>query len=244
MNIRIVALVGIGAIIFAACATPNSPTPTPTAVEIAAATATALPQATSTSLPTATATSTSTPTFTATSTPMAKATATLEPTATSTPAPTTAPRNTATPKPTAVPPTATTAALNVEVPPPQVFQFDVGGFMQYLEFAHEKYQRMLEYVGGAIKGDYVGSCNMFIMKRDELMAIAAFTDVPEQWKAMVDEYHSLRTQAFVATDPIHQLCKGRGGTISEETARTFTSLLDRAQNRMYEMLQQAQAMTQ
>lgn len=103
---------------------------------------------------------------------------------------------------------------------------------------------MLEYMGGAFKGDYRGTCNMFNIRRNDLMSIVAFTNVPEQWKAMVDEYHDLRTQAFVVTDPIHQLCQGGGGAISEETARAISSLLDRAQNRMYEMLQQAASLTQ
>jgi hypothetical protein len=143
-----------------------------------------------------------------------------------------------------VPATPTTAPAGASVPPPLVFEFTPGGFMQYLDYAHKRYQMMLEYVGGAFKGDYIGSCNLFNIRRNDLMSIVAFTNVPEEWRAMVDDYHSLRTQAFIVTDPIHQLCQGGGGTVSEETARAISDLLDRAQNRMYEMLQQARAMTQ
>jgi hypothetical protein len=240
MNFRIIALAALGAIIFAACASPNTTTPTPTAVEIAVATATASPRATSTSLPTATATSTPTPTATATTT--------LEPTPTATALPATAPpatpRYTATPRPTAVPPTATAAPSSVSVPPPQVFQFDAGGFMKYLDYAKQKYATLKGFVGGAAKGDYVGSCNLFIQFRGELLGIVAFSGAPEQWQAIVDEYHDFRTQAITVIDPIEQICLTGGGSVDAETDRRILDLLDRAQNRMYQMLQQAKTMTQ
>ena len=115
--------------------------------------------------------------------------------------------------------------------------------MKYLDYAKQKYDLLKGFVGGAAKGDYVGGCNMFIQFRGELLGIAAFSDVPEQWRVMVDEYHSFRTQAITVIDPIYQICLN-GGTVDEETDRKIIDLLDRAQNRMYEMLQQAKAMTQ
>jgi hypothetical protein len=61
---------------------------------------------------------------------------------------------------------------------------------------------------------------------------------------MVDEYHNFRTQAITVIDPIYKLCLGGGGTVDAETDRRIIDLLNRAQNRMYEMLKQAKSMTQ
>lgn len=116
--------------------------------------------------------------------------------------------------------------------------------MKYLDYAKQKYSTLKGFVGGAAKGDYVGSCNMFIQFRGELLGIVAFSGAPEQWQAMVDEYHNFRTQAIIVIDPIDKLCLGGGGTVDEETGRRIIDLLDRAQNRMYEMLKQAKSMTQ
>jgi hypothetical protein len=128
------------------------------------------------------------------------------------------------------------------VPPAESFEFTPGGFMKYLDYAHAKYQKILQFVGGASKGDYVGSCTLFDQYRGELLGIVAFTNAPEAWKTMVDEYNSLRTQAIVVIDPIDRVCRGGGGKISEETDRQINGLLDHAQNRMYEMLEQARTM--
>jgi hypothetical protein len=96
---------------------------------------------------------------------------------------------------------------------------------------------MLTFVGGAAKGDYVGNCNIFNQFRGEMLGIVSFSNVPEQWRAMVDEYHNFRTQAIVVAEPIYRGCQNGGGTIDEETDRKITGLLDCTQNRMYEMLQ-------
>ncbi len=234
----------VGMVLLSACTAPNPPTLVPTEIAVFAPTSTPTVAPTATKAPSATPADTPTHTPTATSTATSEPTATSTPTATITPRVTTTPRNTATPKPTQVPATATTAPSAVFVPPPQVFQFDVGAFMKYLEFAHKKYQDVLKYVGGAAKGDYVGNCRYFGQFHDDMLGIVAFTNVPDQWKAMVDEYHALRTEAIIATDPINQICHSGGGTVSDETDRHATSVLDRAQNRMYEMLQQAKAMIQ
>ncbi len=224
----------------------NSGLLTPTAMNAATALPTLLPTSTSTSVPpsTATATSTNTPTATVlpTSTPMPS------PTATATPVSTATPKNTAAPKPTKIAPTATATATlaiassSVEVPPPQLFQFDAGGFIKYLDYAHLKYQLYLQGHGGVSKGDYIGSCVWFNQIRGEILGVVAFTNAPPEWQAMVNEYNSLREQAIIAIEPVNAVCARGGGTISAEADHQILALFDHAQNRMYQMLQQAKAM--
>ncbi len=114
--------------------------------------------------------------------------------------------------------------------------------MKYLDYAHTKYQAFLKGHGGAAKGDYVGSCAWFNQIRGEVLGIVSFTDAPEAWQTMVSEYNSLREQAIVAMEPINAVCARGGGTISAETDQQIISFFDHAQNRMYQMLQQAKAM--
>lgn len=223
-----------------------SPTGTPAPAEPPIATATAIPPAT-TAAPTATATPVPTATPIPTETPLPTTTPTVAPTETSTPLPTATkpPAPTATPKPAQPTPTATAIAApvsSVVIPPPQVFSFDPGGFMQYLEYAHGKYQLMTKMVGAATRQP--GSCLVFNQYRNEIMAIPNFTGAPEPWTAMVAEYNDLRTQAFITVEPIQALCQGGGGTLAEGEDRKIIDFFDRAQNRMYEMLQQAKTLTQ
>ncbi len=206
----------------------------PTFTQIAALPTTEPPTATSTTTPTVTPTSTRTPTSTSTSTP----------TVAFTPAPTATPRNTATPKPTRV--AATTTATNapasgVVVPPPEVFQFDIGGFIKYLDQAHLRYQQLSGMIGLATRQS--GSCREFNEYYNGVLGLVEFKDAPEPWAAMVTEYNNFRTQVLVVIDPVTQVCKGRGGSLDSDTVRKMLSLLDQAQSRMYQMLQQAKAMT-
>jgi hypothetical protein len=167
------------------------------------------------------------------------------PTETFTPAPTATPRNTATPKPARIAATTTPTSApvsNVVVPPPQIFQFDVGGFMKYLDSAHLRYQQLTGMIGLATR--QTGSCREFIEFYNGVLGLVAFTGAPEPWTSMVEEYNAFRTQVLIGIEPVNQVCKGGGGHVDEETARKMLALLDRAQNRMYEMLQQAKAMTQ
>lgn len=221
------------------CGTPGllNPTLTATVTVAPAATQTAPPTATEPPAPTSTRAATATATPTSTPTPA--------PTETSTPVPTATPRNTATPQPAQVAPAATattTPASSVVVPPPQVFQFDVGGFMQYLDYAHSKYQQMTFIIGAATK--QTGSCRAFNQIYGEILGVVAFTGAPEAWQAMVEEYNALRTQVIITIEPVNRVCQAGGGTVDEETDRQMLDFLDRAQNRMYEMLQQAQSMIQ
>jgi hypothetical protein len=130
----------------------------------------------------------------------------------------------------------------VVVPPPQVFPFDVGGFMTYLDYAHSKYQRLTTMIGSATRR--TGSCSAFNQLYGEILGVVAFSGAPEQWQALVEEYNALRTQVIITIEPVNRVCQGGGGVVDEETDRLMLDFVDRAQNRMYEMLQQAQAMIQ
>jgi hypothetical protein len=212
----------------------------PTVTQTAAPSATEPPTATSTAAPTATTKPTSTPAPIATTPP----TSTAAPTETFAPAPTVTRRNTATPKPTKVVATATPTGAPVSsgvVPPPQVFQFDVGGFMKYLDYAHLRYQQLAGMIGLATRK--TGSCREFAEFYNGILGIVAFADAPEPWTAMVEEYNTFRAQALSVVEPVNQVCKAGGGSVDDETDRKMLALLDRAQNRMYEMLQQAKTMT-
>lgn len=240
---RTLGFVIIIAALLSGCSTamPTTPVTASTQVVMLAATETAAP--TATQPPTATATSTPTATPTVTASP----TSTPTPTETATPTSTSTPRHTATPRPTKVPVTATatataTPASSAVVPLADVFSFDAGGFMKYLDYAHLKYQMATALVGGATHQS--GNCRQANQLYNEMLAIALFTGAPEPWQTMVEEYNTLRTQAFITYDPVHKVCQAGGGTIDEETGRRMIDFFDRAQNRMYEMLQQAKAMTQ
>ena len=115
--------------------------------------------------------------------------------------------------------------------------------MKYLDYAHAKYQALLAGHGSIAKGEHVGSCVWFDQIRGEILGIVAFSAAPEQWQAMVSEYNSLRTQAIIVIEPINKVCKAGGGTIPTETDQKIIALYDMAQNRMYQMLQQAKSMT-
>jgi hypothetical protein len=231
-------------VLLAACGS-STPAPTPTAAPTEtsvppAATSTALPtptetpQPTATSMPAPTATPSATATPLATTTPKAPATLKSPPTPRATAVP-------ATPAPTTAPVAASGAASGA-VPPPQVFQFSGDGFRQYLDYAHVKYQAFLAEFGSVAKGDHAGSCNWFFQRRNELLGIVALTGAPEPWTAMVEEYNSFRTQTLAVIEPLNALCGGGGGAIPEGLDRQITDLFDRAQNRMYEMLNQAKTM--
>ena len=97
---------------------------------------------------------------------------------------------------------------------------------------------------GAVKGDYAARCSWPYQARGDLLGIVAFSGAPEQWHSMVNEYHSLRGQAIRIIEPVHAVCQAGGGVVSGEVAQQIIDFFDMAQNRMYEMLQQAQAMTQ
>ncbi len=60
---------------------------------------------------------------------------------------------------------------------------------------------------------------------------------------MVTEYNNFRTQVLVVIDPVTQVCKGEGGSVDSDAVRKMLTLLDQAQNRMYQILQQAKEMT-
>jgi hypothetical protein len=234
----------ISLLLVTACTATSAPTATPTTIAPVAPTSTQPLAPTSTEPPTstATATSTTTPTVTATPTQTFTPTSTATPQFTAPPRQTATPRNTTTPQPTQTQEASAAAPSDVSVPPAESFEFTPGGFTKYLDYAHAKYQKLLQFVGGASKGDYIGSCTLFEQYRGEMLGIVAFTNAPEAWKAMVDEYNSLRTQAIVVIEPINQICHSGGGTLSEEIDRQINSLLDHAQNRMYEMLKQAKSM--
>ncbi len=228
--------------LLAGCNTVGPSTP------VAAITNTAVPTFTQTAAPPttepATATSTSTPTATPTSTRTPTSTSTSTPTGTFTPAPTVTPRNTATPRPTKVAATATATnapASGVVVPPPEVFQFDIGGFVKYLDQAHLRYQQLSGMIGLATR--QTGSCQIFFEYYNGVLGLVAFKDAPEPWTAMVTEYNNFRTQVLVVIDPVNQVCKGGGGSVDSDTDRKMLSVLDQAQSRMYQLLQQAKAMT-
>ena len=115
--------------------------------------------------------------------------------------------------------------------------------MKYLDYAHSAYQGITGAVGYASDGRHVGNCEWFFRARNTVLGIVAFNNAPEPWQEMVTEYNSLRAQAITTIDPINKVCRGGGGTISDETDKQILAVFDNAQNRMYQMLQQAKAMT-
>jgi hypothetical protein len=124
----------------------------------------------------------------------------------------------------------------VEIPPPQVFQFDGGGFIKYLEYAHQAFRISIPTDGAR------GDCGNMNRIRNNMLSVAAFENAPEPWQAMVAEYNGWRTKVLAGVDPVYKVCQGGGGTLPLETAQQINALSDKAQNRMYEMLQQAKAM--
>ncbi len=111
--------------------------------------------------------------------------------------------------------------------------------MKYLDYAHQAY-------GVSVSTDTrrPNDCINFYRLRNNILGVVAFENAPEPWQAMVAEYNSLRTQVLIGIDPIYKICQGGGGTLPLETAKQINATCDNAQNRMYQMLQQAKTMIQ
>lgn len=200
---------------------PPSPTASPTATVKPSDTPTRAPSATPTALPT------STPSATPRPSPTAIATLITEPTQ----APTSSPTSTA-PAP---------APSNIPAPPINPFSPDL--FISTLDKGHAYFIKFLQYHGKVSSGNIaIGSCYKFFNIRSEWASLSLFTAVPEAWAPLYTEYQAIREQVFVVTDPISQICGAGRGSISAETDQQILSFLDNAQNRFYELGQQARAM--
>lgn len=226
-----------------ATACSPAPTPTPTVTLVAVAPDTVTPQPTET--PTATATATVQPSATPTVTPSATPSATPTTTPTSTPQP--SPTATRTKKPTQPPASATPTVEPVSnsamIPAPFTKPFSPDLFIQMLDNGHAAFIKFLAYHGKVSSGNIsIGSCYKFFNIRDEWKNLLVLSDVPEAWAALYTEYSALRNQVFVVTDPINQICGAGRGTLSAETDQQILNFLDSAQNRLYQLSQQAQAM--
>jgi hypothetical protein len=236
-------------IIFAAaCTSAATPVPVPVAAISDTATPAATLRSTETIPPSLTPTETVSPSLTPTATPTTKPrdTPTATPTSTSRPSPTAAATRTKKPTqpPTQEPATATPPLTSAAIiPAPVIRPFNPDLFIRTIDNAHAYFIKYLEYHGKVSSGNIsVGSCFKFYNIRSDWTSLLVFSDVPEAWAPLHTEYRALRDQVFIVTDPINQICGGGRGSISPETDRQILDFLDRGQNRLYEIGQQARAM--
>ncbi len=120
--------------------------------------------------------------------------------------------------------------------------FDIQAFIDILFDAHKSLQGSLYVIGPAVKGDHVGNCLAFNGHREKWIHYPIFVGAPEPWQSMHSEYRSLIEGAVQVTMPIYYVCSQGGGNVSEEDDRKIVVYLDMAQNRIYQLLKQAQAM--
>ena len=96
-------------------------------------------------------------------------------------------------------------------------------------------------IGPAVKGDHVGNCLLFNGSREKWVNAPNFFGMSEPWLSMHNEYRSLLAGAVEVTVPIHNICGQGGGNVSPEDDVKIVNYLDMAQNRMYQLIQQAKA---
>lgn len=229
----------------AACGSAPTPTPVPVAAapDTATPTATLWPTETVPPSPTATAKPSDTPTGVPSATPTATPTRTASPAA----SPTKRPLPTSTRLPAtatqSASPTPAPASTGSTIPAAVVQPFSPDLFIETLDKAHAYFIKYLSYHGKVSSGNIsVGSCYKFFNIRSEWASLFVFSDVPEAWAPLHTEYRALRDQVFVVTDPINQICGAGRGSIGPETDRQILDFLDSAQNRLYEIGQQARAL--
>jgi len=222
-------IITLAMLLSVACSgTTPAPTLPPPAARTLPATYVAMP----TLLATDTLAPTSTPIRQPTSTAAPTHTRTPLPTATYTPRPTDAPTRmarTPTPLPTA------TASSSRRVEP-----FNADAFVERLRNTHFDFQMFGAHVGFATRG--MGECRVAFYYWDIVVHAPAYANVPEAWLSLTSEYIALMDRAVEIMRPIIHVCQAGGGTIDEETDRQILTFFDQAQNRLYQMTQEAAAM--
>jgi len=87
-----------------------------------------------------------------------------------------------------------------------------------------------------------GTCNWVYQHYGSVVATPGFADVPEMWLGLYSEYISWLDRAIEALAPLYNLCRSGGGTMAEESVRQISGFIDEAQNRLYQLWQEANAM--
>jgi len=100
---------------------------------------------------------------------------------------------------------------------------------------------MTQVVGVAATSG-TGSCHSFNIFSGPWTNLHGFSDVPDVWWALYYEYRVLLQQAYTVTEPIRTVCNSGGGAISPEASQAMTDFFDPAQNRLYVMIGEAQAL--
>ena len=102
-------------------------------------------------------------------------------------------------------------------------------------------QGALASIGKVIKGEHSGSCVQFNAYRETWLNAPTYFGMGEPWVTIQNDYIAAVNSALQAAEPIHTVCMGGGGFLTEEQEKQIIGGLDAAQNRMYQLLTQAKA---
>ncbi len=120
--------------------------------------------------------------------------------------------------------------------------FDIGVFIDRVNYAHTKFQDFQTYFGYILSTGRTGECQVYLRFRGEWLALHHFTDVPEAWLSLYSEYNALVDRAFVVTEPLFSICSAGSGTLPDETDRQIIDFFAAAQDRLYHIGKEAEAM--
>jgi hypothetical protein len=186
------------------------------------------------------------PMLSSTSTPAPSSTPTAIPTHTATATILTTHTDTSTPRPTQPPNTATSTATATVAPFVPInrttLPFDVDSFIKSLREAHVEVQSFKDYFARIIGSGETGDCLIVRNRRANWYGAFAYADVPPAWQALYFEYIHLLDGAINVTMPLGKLCETGGGTLDDPTDQQILSYVEFAQQRLYEMTLEADAL--
>lgn len=92
--------------------------------------------------------------------------------------------------------------------------------------------------------DSSGSANCTALLGDfgQYSSATNFSNVPDPWAPLHAEYRAAIQEATTGAQPVEVICNGGGGFIPHEVYLSILAQIDEAQNRIFAVQKQAQAM--
>ncbi len=75
-----------------------------------------------------------------------------------------------------------------------------------------------------------------------MLGAFAYSDVPPAWQPLYVEYIRLLDGTVHVSMPVFTVCEAGGGTVDEETDQRMLSYSQAAELRLFEMMQEAEAL--
>lgn len=87
-----------------------------------------------------------------------------------------------------------------------------------------------------------GNCGAYGRFMQDVKNLPGFVNVPDNWFPLYFEYRSLLSQTPAVTAEIATVCNAGGGDVSAQTDLAVVDFVDRTQQRLYQMIAEAQSM--